>query len=129
MTPAEQLDRARQDYEVIVNGENAMKYQIWSNVTMRPDQFMSGYQPGDRMFKSWEDKTAPTSEPEDVFLEELFCMFNADERPNGKIAHSLSVGDVVVLNDTAYAVKSVGFERLPEFSPVIATEYPTSTNP
>ena len=50
-------------------------------------------------------------------LESAFYIFN-QERPDDFRGHSLSVSDVVVMNDTAYYVDSVGFRQLNEFMPL-----------
>ena len=50
-------------------------------------------------------------------LESAFQMFNL-ERPEDFKGHSLSVSDVVVLDDTAYYVDSVGFKPLKDFIPL-----------
>lgn len=50
-------------------------------------------------------------------LESAFYTFNM-ERPEDFKGHSLSVSDVVVLDDTAYYVDSVGFKPLKDFIPL-----------
>jgi hypothetical protein len=114
-----------------------MKYEIWSNMAGRskefreanPDhsQFFNGYKPGAPMMKSYEAplwdacKSFVIIHPE-IVLERLFEMFNADSRPNGRVAHSLSIGDVVVLDTnarTAYSVESRGFKEVENFEPVV----------
>jgi len=50
-------------------------------------------------------------------LESAFYTFNM-ERPEDFKGHSLSVSDVVVLDDTAYYVDSVGFKPLKDFIPI-----------
>lgn len=50
-------------------------------------------------------------------LESAFYVFN-QERPKDFKGHSLSVSDVVVLDDTAYYVDSVGFKPLKDFIPL-----------
>ncbi len=50
-------------------------------------------------------------------LESAFYVFN-QERPEDFKGHSLSVSDVVVLDDTAYYVDSVGFKPLNDFIPL-----------
>ncbi len=49
-------------------------------------------------------------------LEGIFQKFNID-RPDDFKGHSLSVSDVVVLNEKAYYVDSFGFQPLKEFKP------------
>ena len=50
-------------------------------------------------------------------LEAVFVKFNLD-RPEDFKGHSLSVSDVVVMDDKAYYVDTVGFQPLKEFKPV-----------
>lgn len=50
-------------------------------------------------------------------LEAIFVKFNLD-RPEDFKGHSLSVSDVVVMDDKAYYVDSVGFQPLKEFKPI-----------
>lgn len=50
-------------------------------------------------------------------LESAFYVFN-QERPEDFKGHSLSVSDVVVLDDTAFYVDSVGFKPLKDFIPL-----------
>lgn len=50
-------------------------------------------------------------------LESAFYVFD-QERPEDFKGHSLSVSDVVVLDDTAYYVDSVGFKPLKDFIPL-----------
>lgn len=49
-------------------------------------------------------------------LEAVFVKFNLD-RPEDFKGHSLSVSDVVVMDDKAYYVDTVGFQPLKEFKP------------
>lgn len=53
-------------------------------------------------------------------LEAVFVKFNLD-RPEDFKGHSLSVSDVVVMNDKAYYVDTVGFQPLKEFKPTTKT--------
>ncbi len=50
-------------------------------------------------------------------LEAVFVKFNLD-RPEDFNGHSLSVSDVVVMDDKAYYVDAVGFQPLKEFKPI-----------
>jgi hypothetical protein len=99
-----------------------MKYQIWSNIAYgRVDRFIDGYHPADKMLMSWEGEVHPNLRTLAIErrLEAIFMAFNADDRPNGKIAHSLSMGDVVTLDGVAFAVDVCGFRLLKEFTPWI----------
>ena len=49
----------------------------------------------------------------EALCERVFALLNADDRPNGKVAPSLSVGDVVTIDGKAsYAVEALGFRKL-----------------
>lgn len=37
---------------------------------------------------------------------------NKDDRPNGKYHKSLSVGDVICIDDNSYICRSAGFEKV-----------------
>ena len=50
-------------------------------------------------------------------LEAVFVKFNLD-RPEDFKGHSLSVSDVVVMDDKAYYVDTIGFQPLKEFKPI-----------
>ena len=53
-------------------------------------------------------------ENDQMALESLFGLFNRDLRPDGYRDRSLSVGDVVTLDeDTSFAVDAIGFTELP----------------
>jgi hypothetical protein len=101
-------------------------YEIWSNVTVsvadngRHGDYiatMDGYRPGAYMYRSAAGAIAFRSDGVDDMLESLFHKFNQDDRSNRHVAHSLSVGDVVLLDSTAYAVERSGWRKLDEFLP------------
>ena len=113
-----------------------MKYEIWSNTSKRPDRFITGYAPDDTIVRTWSGVINQTphsltrweaDHPESIMpgnaattsatLDYLFYWFNEDSRPNRSYAHSLSVGDVIVLSGHAYAVGVIGFVPLAEFQP------------
>lgn len=54
----------------------------------------------------------------DSKLEAVYMKFNLDHPENFK-GHSLSVSDVVIMDDKAYYVDSVGFKPLKEFKPTM----------
>src|SRR5215467_10138396 len=109
-----------------------MKYEIWSNVSLRPMRFFSGYEPGDKMKKSWEGELDISQltggEVTNRLLDWIWHKFNQDDRPNGQIAHSLSIGDVVVLDGEAFAVANVGWTELSDFTPVMGDYTEESVN-
>ncbi len=99
-------------------------------------QLKSGDETHDIRFQPYEDITKAGKKPdfanyEKVYegnaadlsgnlgekLESLFEKFNHD-RPEDFKGHSLSVSDVVVLEDNAYYVDDVGFKPLEDFIPL-----------
>lgn len=82
-------------------------------------RFDRHYQSGDRLTSGYE---AELPRPSDSVLtlpdlcEQLFGIHNRDDRPDGKTAPSLSVGDVIVLrgldNGYAYSVARAGFVKV-----------------
>ena len=53
-------------------------------------------------------------ESNDVFdtLEHIFCQFNIGRKPEGYKGHSLSVSDIIRLEDKFYYCDSIGFEEI-----------------
>ena len=47
-----------------------------------------------------------------IILETLFMKFNADNRPNAKTSHSLSVSDVVKLEDKYWFCNDIGWVQI-----------------
>ena len=88
-----------------------MKYTNYTNLDSR---FMRTYRPGDRLVRGWQGDI--DSEPGEVhiaILERLFMRHNRDDRPDGQLCPSMSIGDVVVLELGGYiheySVDDIGF--------------------
>ena len=60
------------------------------------------YKLKDRKYKGLHDEQ---------ITEEIFVLFNMDNRPNGKVNRSISVGDIVEIDGIAYVCASFGFEK------------------
>ena len=45
-------------------------------------------------------------------LNDIYDLLNQDDRPTGQISHSLSMGDLIQINDDFYAIKSLGFAKV-----------------
>jgi hypothetical protein len=100
-----------------------MKVTVFINKSI-PDKYVYGYKRGDvaEYVMAYTD-TISTSEG--AALDRAFHVFNADPEMlrhaddmalmldyRGRKAPSLSVGDVLLVDDTWYSVASVGFDRL-----------------
>src|SRR3954454_20367508 len=85
----------------------------YRNFTNGSAPFLSGYEPGDVLIAGWVGAT-PLDEPLDVFAaaEEVFARHNRDDRPDGQLCPSMSVGDVVVFGEEAMSVADIGFARV-----------------
>lgn len=96
-----------------------MKYTILINV--HPEKWAPGRGalPDDLFVQTWEDELSPDavfSAPE-VLLERIFMWHNADDRPDGQLGPSLSIGDVVILGERSWTCSTIGwslFDVIPE---------------
>jgi hypothetical protein len=84
-----------------------MKYTNYTNIDAC---FVRAYEPGDRLVKGWAGEIDGDPETPLVVLEALFMRHNRDDRPDGRLCPSMSIGDVVVLGESAYSVASFGFK-------------------
>lgn len=104
-----------------------INYTIWTNETFSPSRDycgFDGYRAGAHMQDSWRSNLEVDDDATDAqILEQLFYIFNM-EHPKGYKAHSLSVGDVVTIDQVDgtqhyYSCESVGWKRLDEFDPSV----------
>jgi hypothetical protein len=79
-------------------------YRILHNLDA---QFCRPYQPGDRLANGYVGRVAV--DDLDMLPEMVFAIHNRDDRPDGRSAPSLSVGDVVIVGETAVSVDRFGF--------------------
>jgi hypothetical protein len=90
----------------------------YTNYTNLDARFGRGYEPGDRLVKGFTGELAVSlyehlDNPTYVILNDLFARHNRDDRPDGRLCPSMSVGDVVVIGEIAWTVMREGW------SPVI----------
>jgi len=86
-----------------------MNYTIFHNLDAG---FSRGYQQGDRLVKGHEGDVDVSVRTTSVGLNAVYERHNRDDRPDGQTAPSLSVGDVVLLGETAFTVAWAGFDRV-----------------
>lgn len=93
-----------------------MHYQLFHNQT---SHFWRPYEPGDELVAGYRGEFPPCfSIREDLDSQEallrlaevIFAKHNRDDRPDGRTAPSLSVGDVVVIGEVAMTVDRIGFK-------------------
>lgn len=93
-------------------------YDIFHNIDAR---WMRAYEPTDRLIEGWSGRF-DNRDIDDVnsACDVIFAMHNRDDRPDGQLAPSLSVGDVVKLwLNGRYDMRSVdnfGWKRVPVFT-------------
>lgn len=83
-----------------------------------------GYEAGDQMFLAFE-YVVPDGDDHRAVLNEAFELFNVGTNQiareyRAKHNRSLSVGDVVVIDDVAYSCDSLGWSQLDDFVPVLS---------
>jgi hypothetical protein len=83
-----------------------ISYRNYTNVSF---PFMRGYEPGDTMVTGWSGTIDADTLEVHSLAEQLFSRHNRDDRPDGQLCPSMSVGDVVVIGETALTVEGIGF--------------------
>jgi len=90
--------------------------QTYTNYTNLDAKFWRIYEPGDRLVKGWTGEIEFDLSTRLLgalgILEVIFAKHNRDDRPDGQMCPSMSVGDVVVLGEHAYSVADMGFEEV-----------------
>ena len=87
----------------------------YTNYTNLDARFGRPYEPGDRLVKGWTGEIDAYASPVDpskstmIAAELLFGRHNRDDRPDGRMCPSMSVGDVIVFGEVAVSVASMGF--------------------
>jgi len=61
--------------------------------------------------KVWEGEIEASGNVYET-LEQIFCQFNIGRKPEGYKGHSLSVSDIIQLDDKSYYCDSFGFEEI-----------------
>lgn len=87
----------------------------YRNYTNGAAVFGRGYEPGDTLIAGW----AGTIDAEQLdseaavraIAERIFERHNADDRPDGRLCPSMSVGDVIAFGEIAVTVERCGFSR------------------
>ena len=54
--------------------------------------------------------------PDNMSLEDIYCMFNQDDRPNSKTMHSVSMSDIIEMDGVPYYVDNIGFAMMEKFT-------------
>jgi hypothetical protein len=84
-----------------------IQYRILHNLDAG---FLRSFEPGDRLADGFTGQTQNFDlRDTDRFLEGLFALHNHPDRPDGQDAPSLSIGDVIIVGESAFSVASRGF--------------------
>jgi hypothetical protein len=89
-----------------------MSTLTYTNYTNIDASFCRPYEPGDRLVKGWSGDIEVANADFDGLVEVIYAKHNRDDRPDGRLCPSMSVGDVVVIGETALSVASIGFIRV-----------------
>jgi hypothetical protein len=83
----------------------------YTNYTNIDAGFMRPYEQGDRVVKGWTGSIT-VDDPTNVeaIAERIFAKHNRDDRPDGRLCPSMSVGDVIIFGEVAVSVASMGWE-------------------
>lgn len=91
-----------------------MNYDILINTEIEPRRYLEGYVEGDELVLTFSGQLlsggaiAPA-----LALEQIWVKHNRDDRPDGKVGPSLSVGDVVHLcGDGYHACRTTGWQEI-----------------
>ena len=89
-----------------------MSTVTYTNYTNIDASYCRPYEPGDRLVKGYSGEVEVVLDTPTLSLEYLFAIHNRDDRPDGQLCPSQSVGDVIVIGETAWSVASIGFIRV-----------------
>ena len=101
-------------------------YTLWTNLDSR---FRGQYEAGSHRLVRGYMSTTPLEQDSDdrddlLLCEEIWQLHNRDNRPDGQMAPSLSVGDVIELPGGSYSVCGEGFAQVE----MLATDQITDRN-
>jgi hypothetical protein len=89
-----------------------MKYTNYTNLD---SHFMRAYEPGDRLVRGYEGELpnhfalVVDEATARATAEVVFWIHNRDDRPDGQLCPSMSVGDVVVFGEMALSAEPAGW--------------------
>ena len=89
-----------------------MSILIYTNFTNIDASFIRPYEPGDRLVQGWTGEVEIDSDNFDRLVEVIYARHNRDDRPDGRLCPSMSIGDVIIIGETALSVASIGFVRV-----------------
>ena len=64
------------------------------------------------VYRTTEDDETYKGQPDNHILEDLFSFFNSGNYPEDYKGHSMSVGDIVQLNEKLYVCASLGWKQI-----------------
>jgi hypothetical protein len=83
-------------------------YINWTNLDAG---FRRPYEPGDRMVRGWagDIDLVKTADSLETVADMIYMRHQQDDRPDGQMCPSMSVGDVIQFGEVAYSVARMGF--------------------
>ena len=86
----------------------------YTNYTNLDSHYDRPYEPGDRLVRGWtgivDQRDVSFANGLREIAEDIFARHNMDNRPDGQMCPSMSVGDVIVIGEVAMSVARTGFE-------------------
>ena len=86
----------------------------YTNYTNVSSTYRAGYRPGDCLIEGWSGTMpidAATVVDPAAIAELIFERHNRDDRPDGQLCPSMSVGDVTVIGEVVLTIEPVGFRE------------------
>jgi hypothetical protein len=88
----------------------------YTNYTNLDSHYSRTYEPGDRLVRGWtgiiDRRDVSFANGLLEIAEEVFARHNHDDRPDGQLCPSMSVGDVVIIGEVALSVASTGWKQV-----------------
>lgn len=93
------------------NSDKELKYKIYQRIVAKhyKTSDIINYN-NEILYKTYEGNIKASNDLS--VLEKLYVKFNLDDRPTGKYATSLSIGDIIKLEDKYYICEVIGFKDI-----------------
>lgn len=89
---------------------NSIKYRLYQQYVLDPTKYETIIFNEKKRYMTYEG-TLPQDDDQRM-LEKIFVIFNMDNRPTRTFSSSLSVGDIVWINEKYYQCMPIGFKEV-----------------